>query len=208
MKFKYYLRGAGVGMIIATVILAIAFLFHRDLSDAEIMKRAMALGMVMEGAGQGGTLADSVPKKAGEEENTKKGSKIEAGQDSTTKSTAEHHDTATDETPDTSDLKENDEKADEKNQASVKTGENKEGSLETDSGKKEKSGQIVSITIRSGDVSRIVSARVQAAGLVDDASDFNTFLGKHGYDRLLHSGTYEIAVGSTYEQIAKVLTAK
>lgn len=48
MKLKYYLRGLGIGMIAATLILMIAFSNQKtELSDAEIIERAEALGMVM-----------------------------------------------------------------------------------------------------------------------------------------------------------------
>lgn len=57
MKFKYYLRGAGIGIIVTTVILSAASLFQDNMSDAEIIQRAMDLGMVME-EGPSGTLAD------------------------------------------------------------------------------------------------------------------------------------------------------
>ena len=49
MKLKYYLRGIGIGMIVTTVILMIAFSVHREqpLSDDEIRERAEQLGMIM-----------------------------------------------------------------------------------------------------------------------------------------------------------------
>ena len=51
MRFKYYLRGLGIGIMVATVILSISFALRKDdLSDAEIMRRAEELGMVMPGS--------------------------------------------------------------------------------------------------------------------------------------------------------------
>ena len=49
MKLKYYLRGVGIGLIVATLILMIASSLHsnKDMSDAEIIARAEELGMVM-----------------------------------------------------------------------------------------------------------------------------------------------------------------
>lgn len=44
MRFKYYLRGAGIGVIVATLVLSIAFLFHDNISDEEVIRRAMKLG--------------------------------------------------------------------------------------------------------------------------------------------------------------------
>lgn len=47
MKFKYMLRGFGIGVLFAALILAFSF-YHKEnsLSDAEIMARASKLGMV------------------------------------------------------------------------------------------------------------------------------------------------------------------
>ena len=48
MRFKYYLRGAGIGVILTTLIFTIAFAVYKPtLSDDEIMKKAEALGLEM-----------------------------------------------------------------------------------------------------------------------------------------------------------------
>ena len=48
MRFKYYLRGAGIGVILTTLIFMIAFAVYKPtLSDDEIMQKAEALGMEM-----------------------------------------------------------------------------------------------------------------------------------------------------------------
>ena len=48
MRFKYYLRGAGIGVILTTLIFTIAFAVYKPtLSDDEVMKKAEALGMEM-----------------------------------------------------------------------------------------------------------------------------------------------------------------
>ncbi|MGN0342642.1 MAG: hypothetical protein ACI4DO_07595 [Roseburia sp.] len=61
MRFKYYLRGLGIGIIVATVILSISFALREDhMSDAEIMHRAEELGMVMPGSeDENGTEAET-----------------------------------------------------------------------------------------------------------------------------------------------------
>ena len=48
MRFKYYLRGAGIGVILTTLIFTIALAVYKPtLSDDEIMQKAEALGMEM-----------------------------------------------------------------------------------------------------------------------------------------------------------------
>jgi hypothetical protein len=48
LKFKYYLRGIGLGILFTTILLTAAFHYHgNSMSDQEIIERAQGLGMVM-----------------------------------------------------------------------------------------------------------------------------------------------------------------
>ena len=47
MRLKYYLRGPGIGIIFATIIMMVAFHSHgSNISDDEVVQRAGELGMV------------------------------------------------------------------------------------------------------------------------------------------------------------------
>ena len=47
MKLKYYLRGLGIGILTATIILMAAFAMHEpEVSDEQVIQRARELGMV------------------------------------------------------------------------------------------------------------------------------------------------------------------
>ncbi|MCM1089648.1 MAG: hypothetical protein NC092_10720 [Butyrivibrio sp.] len=46
MKLRYYLRGLAVGILLTTLILAIANAGNKPLTDAQIRQRALALGMI------------------------------------------------------------------------------------------------------------------------------------------------------------------
>ncbi|MGN0155222.1 MAG: hypothetical protein ACI4A3_12295, partial [Lachnospiraceae bacterium] len=50
MKFKYFLRGVGVGIIFASIIFLTVYQENtsKELSDAQIIERAKELGMVEE----------------------------------------------------------------------------------------------------------------------------------------------------------------
>lgn len=49
MKLKYYLRGLGIGIIVTTIILMISFSKREvEISDEEVIARAIQLGMVMQ----------------------------------------------------------------------------------------------------------------------------------------------------------------
>lgn len=48
MKFKYYLRGLGIGIFVSTVILSVSFALKKPaMSDEEVIARAEELGMIL-----------------------------------------------------------------------------------------------------------------------------------------------------------------
>lgn len=46
MRFKYYIRGFGLGIIFTTIILMVAFKLHGGMTNEQIKKEAAKLGMV------------------------------------------------------------------------------------------------------------------------------------------------------------------
>lgn len=62
------------------------------------------------------------------------------------------------------------------------------------------------IIISNGESSYTVSKRLAEIGAVESASDFDTYLCEHGYDKKIRAGTYTIPVGATDEQMAKIVT--
>ena len=61
MKLKYYLRGFGMGVILATAVMMVSGSLHRGgLTDEQIMKEAQKLGMIMkESEDKNGLWGDS-----------------------------------------------------------------------------------------------------------------------------------------------------
>lgn len=84
----------------------------------------------------------------------------------------------------------------------------KPSGTETDSGTKPVSGGTKSVTIVSGDSSYAIAKKLEAAGVVDSASSYDTYLCEHGYDKRLRTGTFQIPEGATEEQIAKIVTGQ
>lgn len=67
-------------------------------------------------------------------------------------------------------------------------------------------GKSVSFKVTAGESSYKVAENLYRAGLIDNPSDFNTYLEQNGYDNTIHVGTYNIPEGSTYEQIANTIS--
>ena len=64
------------------------------------------------------------------------------------------------------------------------------------------------ITIKKGSDSGSVSRQLYEAGLVENAKAFDNYLCNNGYSRSISPGIYEIAHGTSEEEIAKIITGK
>ncbi|MDY5102733.1 MAG: hypothetical protein SPE81_06510 [Agathobacter sp.] len=200
MKLKYYLRGIGIGMIVTTIILMIAFAVHKEqpLTDDEIRARALELGMVMaEDIPAGDKLSDSnkeidqtdgeqsTPVDASDKETSAPEEDVAgAAKDKKTEGTKEVSDKGKD---------------DQKTTTSDKT--------DQDEPETEVIEQ-VEITIVGGEYSDAVCKKLKKAGVIDDVEAFNKYLSKKGYDNLIQPGTYVIPLGADYATVAKLITDK
>ena len=70
------------------------------------------------------------------------------------------------------------------------------------SDEEEASGETVEIVIESGDDSGTVSRKLQNAGVIQNASEFDAFLMQHGYDKKISTGKKVIGVADTWQEIA------
>lgn len=67
------------------------------------------------------------------------------------------------------------------------------------------SSEIIDISISSGMNSESVSEALQAAGVIDNAKDFNQYLVENNMGRYIKSGDYSLRNGMSYEEIANIL---
>lgn len=221
MKLKYYLRGIGIGMILTTVVLMIAFAVHKDqpLSDDEIRARAAELGMVMaEDVSASDKLSDN-NEESGQADGEQSASE-EAADAETSKSEAEASKETKDEQPDAAKGTEKQEKDDPKDAAasgkSDKNSSDKEqpDAEQSDEGQSDKDQpqtevvEQVEITIVGGEYSDAVCKKLKKAGVIDDVEAFNKYLSKKGYDNLIQPGTYVVPLGADYATVAKLITDK
>lgn len=63
-----------------------------------------------------------------------------------------------------------------------------------------------SIQVNSGEGSYTVSVKLQEAGLVSSAAEFDRYLYQNGYDKKIRTGVFEIPAGADAETIAKIIT--
>lgn len=189
MKFRYYLRGAGVGIIVTTIILAIAFSNNKPTMSAdEIIKEAEKLGMIMpEESDKEDEMIPDDESESGGENGTPEG---DGGQD-------DSEGNAGTENPDDSGAVSGEVSGDQGQQD------------ETQQTQPDAGTTVVILKVEDGDSSRMVSEKLLELGLITDAKDFDKWLCQvKGLGSFIRTGEHEIPLGATYEEIAAIITNK
>lgn len=76
------------------------------------------------------------------------------------------------------------------------------------SGEEADSGETVEIVIESGDDSGTVSRKLHNVGIIENASEFDAFLMQHGYDKKISTGKKVIGVNDTWQEIADKISRR
>lgn len=221
MKLKYYLRGLGIGMAVTALILGISFSGRQGqeaqtLTDEQIRERASELGMVDSSELTLAALQNSAqPQTTMEPEVTEK-PKLTADPETTTEpeATAEPETTtepkATTEPETMTDPEataEPETMTEPETTAEPKMTTEPEATKEPELTTAPEQSQ-TTITIKKGSDSGSVSRMFYEAGLVENAKAFDNYLCNNGYSRSINPGIYEIAPGTSEEEIAKIITGK
>ena len=189
MKLRTYLRGLGLGLIVAALVTGVGS--QQTMSDEQIKSRAKELGMM-----EGHTYLNQVDAAIETEETTETEETVETVIAETLESESRvelESETAAEETK-------AQETAPEAESEPVE--ESREQPVEDTM-----APETVTFQIHSGDSSVSVAKRLAEAGLVGDAKAFDRYLCQNGYDKKIRTGTYEIQSDSSNEEIAKIITA-
>ena len=192
MKLRYYLRGLGTGIIVTALILGRLISESRPLTDAEIKAKALTLGMVdanslslSDVGGNGNDLQDSlnVDSETGTPEPEVNKAPGTDPDDSDNPGITDSPDPVTSSVPPSS--------PDVTSATTTPTPDFTES---------------VTIEIFRGDSSYTVSMRLEEAGLVADAREFDAYLVDNGYSRSIRAGTYTIPIGASWEEIVDIIS--
>lgn len=193
MKFKYYLRGCGLGILFAAIVLMIAFhTQNKTMDDTAVMERASELGMIMPETQNTDTEAD-----------TQQGEPVSKTEPELT---TEPSATSTQITDDGNTIPADKQKNIKKN-TDKKESDKKESDKKTNADKAEESEDIT-VKIKSGEVCRQLAEELEDLGLVEDAESFRKYMQQCGYDDQIGVGTFHLKRGMTQEEIAKVFITK
>ena len=206
MKLRYYLRGLGIGIVVTALVMGFSQRDARPLTDAEIKARAVELGMVESSSLQ---LADigvlQTPEATAQPENT---AIPEATQQpeaaATPEATKQPEGTVTPEATKQPEATATPEAT--KQPEATATPEATAQPESTATPGEAPQAETVEITVTPGMASGAVCRLLEEAGLVQDAAQFDRYLINNNYSKRISTGTYQIAVGSSEEQIAKIIT--
>lgn len=224
MRLKYYMRGLGIGIAVTAVVLNFSVKQNtKELSDEQIKARAVELGMVEksllsdvledtqtpetteeqalseEAVTEPSTEVQST-EEAGSEVSTEAQSTEEAEREAGTEANTEAK--ASEESNTEAPLDEKSQTISDKNKETEKQQET-EQKLST-----EEKQEVINIVVNSGESSVAISKKLQIAGLVTSAGEFDQFLCKNGYDKKICTGNHTINKGASNEEIAKAITTK
>ena len=198
MNVKSYLKGIGVGMIVASLILIIAGNMNK-VSDEDVIARAKELGYVQ-------STSVSQPEVV---DNTSSNTEQKKIEDSDKVESTENNDANTDNSKaddKATDVNTNNENAEDKAydaNADSSTTESANSDKTVDNNAT--SSETVKVEIKSGMSSESAALAVKNAGLVGSDTEFNKYLCSEGYDKRLRVGSFEIPKDADFETIAKSL---
>lgn len=198
MKFKYYLRGCGIGILFTAIILMISFRSDKNqMTDSQVMERASELGMITPEA----TVPETEDTQLAEPTNTEPiAMNTENDKNKDTESVQDTESKDTEELEVVPDFDTEEKNTDSKKDASKKDDKS------SDSKKTQKEEKIV-LEIKRGDVCRTISENLVALEMVEDAEEFRKYMQKNGYDHQINVGSFELKKGMSYEEIAKTITS-
>ncbi len=215
MKLKYYLRGLGIGMAVTALILGISFSGRQGqeaqtLTDEQIRERASELGMVDSSELTLAALQNSAQPQTTREPEVTEESETMTEPEATAEleTTTEPKATTEPETmTDPEATVEPETMTEPETTAEPKMTTEPEATEELELTTAPEQSQ-TTITIKKGSDSGSVSRMFYEAGLVENAKAFDNYLCNNGYSRSINPGIYEIAPGTSEEEIAKIITGK
>ena len=179
MKLKYYLRGLGIGIIITTIVLMIAYSGRNtELTDEEIVARAKNLGMVMK------------------EDPLFSNSELHKDSETVTSETLTEQET----------VMETESEVEIEVDTEIEIETELEDTVNTET-ETEPTGDVYRLIIPSGSYPRLICNELQDNGVIEDAAALRKYLADMGFATSIHVGEYEIPYGATNDEVYRILKA-
>ena len=182
MKLKYYLRGLGIGIVVTALLMGYSNKNRAAEPKAEVATEETAGDLLVDRNGEATTE--------------------EVIEQSTVENVTEEVETIT-ETESVTETETESVQAEETTDKKEQT----QSSTEADAGNALPQTTI-EINIVRGDDSGTVARKLQNAGMVESATEYDAYLMQHGYDKKIRVGKVEIPVDATWQEIAEYISGR
>lgn len=202
MNLKSYFRGIGAGMIVTAIIMGVSM--PKIASADPVEKETLIETAEQKETEDKKEIAEAAPSVSGDEAFEKEVIKAVSNNEAIRNEAKEEEDTEAKEETQNEEAKEEVKEEEPEEEILPKPidpmPEGEEGYTDL--------GELVEIKVIPGDSSVSVARRIYEAGLVESAIELDEFLCQNGYDKSISVGTYEIAKGSDFDTIGKIITRR
>ena len=212
MKIRYYLRGLGIGILVTSIFFLVSDSSQSTMSDEMIKARAKELGMSESVVLSELPVAEKdneeiVEETVSEPFETETMAIEETISEETVSEEIVSEETVSEETVSEETVSEEtvSEEAVSEETFSEETVSEETGNVAETTESTASNTEAVSVMVNRGEGSDTVSRRLQEAGLVADAYEYDRYLMANGYDKRIGAGEHIIPAGATWEEIAKIL---
>lgn len=208
MKLKYYLRGLGIGIAVTALLMGYSNKNRAAEPKAEVATEETAGDLLADRNGEATTeevIEQSTVENVTVETDSAETSEEETSQEETAselESSTQEAETITE----TESVTETETESVQAEEATDKK-EQTQSSTEADAGNALPQTTI-EINIVRGDDSGTVARKLQNAGMVESATEYDAYLMQHGYDKKIRVGKVEIPVDATWQEIAEYISGK
>lgn len=208
MKLKYYLRGLGIGIVVTALLMGYSNKNRAAEPKAEVTTEETAGDLLADRNGEATT--EEVIEQSTVENVTVETDSAETSEEETSQQeTASELESSTQEAETITEIESVTETETESVQAEETTDkkEQTQSSTEADAGNALPQTTI-EINIVRGDDSGTVARKLQNAGMVESATEYDAYLMQHGYDKKIRVGKVEIPVDATWQEIAEYISGR
>lgn len=208
MKLKYYLRGLGIGIVVTALLMGYSNKNRAAEPKAEVATEETAGDLLADRNGE--AITEEVIEQSTVENVTVETDSAETSEEETSQEeTASELESSTQEAETITETESVTETETESVQAEETTDkkEQTQSSTEADAGNALPQTTI-EINIVRGDDSGTVARKLQNAGMVESATEYDAYLMQHGYDKKIRVGKVEIPVDATWQEIAEYISGK
>ncbi|MFQ9278712.1 MAG: hypothetical protein ACLS6E_08365 [Lachnospiraceae bacterium] len=208
MKLKYYLRGLGIGIAVTALLMGYSNKNRAAEPKAEVATEETAGDLLADRNGEA-TTEEVIEQSTVENVTVETDSAETSEEEISQQGTASELESSTQEAETITETESVTETETESVQAEETTDkkEQTQSSTEADAGNALPQTTI-EINIVRGDDSGTVARKLQNAGIVESATEYDAYLMQHGYDKKIRVGKVEIPVDATWQEIAEYISGR